>query len=147
MMILGKGKGQNKKGMLGLHALLLIISFILIIANACQIGIIHQHATSYNAEVQIIFYSCSFDLKYFSRIPSGMEKSPGKLLLCRWNYSPTSQSSSSPLLLFWSSLTLTRQSSEHCTIICSSFNSSCQPHECNDHGIYFIRLKCRRSRL
>ena len=44
-------KGQNKKALIGIHACLLLLSFTVVIANACQIGLIHQYATPYDAEV------------------------------------------------------------------------------------------------
>jgi len=49
-MILIAKKGQNKKALIGIHACLLLLSFTVVIANACQIGLIHQYATPYDAE-------------------------------------------------------------------------------------------------
>ena len=53
-MILIAKKGHNKKALLGIHASLLLLSFTVVIANACQIGLIHQYATPYDAEVVIL---------------------------------------------------------------------------------------------
>ena len=50
MLVLGKGKGHNKMAMIGVNAVLLLLSFTLVIANACQIGLIHQYAANYDAE-------------------------------------------------------------------------------------------------
>ena len=50
MIVIAK-KGQNKKALIGIHACLLLLSFTVVIANACQIGLIHQYATPYDAEV------------------------------------------------------------------------------------------------
>ena len=45
-------KGNNpKKALLGVHVSLILLSFTLVITNACQIGMIHQHAPVFNVEV------------------------------------------------------------------------------------------------
>ena len=51
MLVLGKGKGHNKMAMIGVNATLLLLSFTLVITNACQIGLIHQYAANYDEEV------------------------------------------------------------------------------------------------
>ena len=47
-------KGQNKKALIGIHACLLLLSFTVVIANACQIGLIHQYATKSSIDPSII---------------------------------------------------------------------------------------------
>ena len=49
MIVIAK-KG-NKKALLGIHVCILLLSFTLVIANACQLGIIHQYALTYNPQV------------------------------------------------------------------------------------------------
>ena len=45
-------KGSNpKKALLGVHVSLILLSFTLVITNACQIGMIHKHAPVYKIEV------------------------------------------------------------------------------------------------
>ena len=50
MLVISK-KDHNKKALIGVHICLILISFTLVVANACQIGLIHQYATAYSAEV------------------------------------------------------------------------------------------------
>ena len=50
MLVISK-KDHNKKALIGVHICLILISFTLVVANACQIGLIHQYATTYSAEV------------------------------------------------------------------------------------------------
>ena len=45
-------KGNNpKKALLGVHVSLILLSFTLVITNACQIGMIHKHAPVFKVEV------------------------------------------------------------------------------------------------
>ena len=50
LAVLGR-PGHHLKALLGLEASLLLLSLTLTIANGCQLGLIHQYADTYNAEV------------------------------------------------------------------------------------------------
>merc|ERR1711953_1276027 len=41
-------KSESKKALLVMHILLILISFTLIVTNACQLGLIHQYARNFN---------------------------------------------------------------------------------------------------
>lgn len=110
MLVLGKGKGHNKMAMIGVNATLLLLSFTLVITNACQIGLIHQYAANYDEEVSS-FDGCYFPVAFETfRPPNGMVRSHVRLLSLPSNWLETLQSSSSPQLPFSSFLTLIRSS-------------------------------------
>ena len=44
-------KSGSKKALLVMHILLILISFTLIVTNACQLGLIHQYARNFNPKV------------------------------------------------------------------------------------------------
>ena len=52
LAVLGR-PGHHLKALLGLEASLLLLSLTLTIANGCQLGLIHQYADTYNAEVSV----------------------------------------------------------------------------------------------
>ena len=66
MLVLGKGKGHNKMAMIGVNATLLLLSFTLVITNACQIGLIHQYAANYDAEV--IYFGEHFPQRFETNV-------------------------------------------------------------------------------
>ena len=51
MYVLSQKGNCPKKALLGVHMTLILLSFTLVIANSCQIGMIHQHAPVYSVEV------------------------------------------------------------------------------------------------
>ena len=53
LAVLGR-PGHHLKALLGLEASLLLLSLTLTIANGCQLGLIHQYADTYNAEVGVL---------------------------------------------------------------------------------------------
>ena len=44
-------KSGSKKAMLSIHILMILLSFALIVANACQLGLIHQYAENFDPKV------------------------------------------------------------------------------------------------
>ena len=51
MYVLSQKGNNSKKALLGVHVTLILLSFTLVITNACQIGMIHQHAPVFSVEV------------------------------------------------------------------------------------------------
>ena len=41
-------KSGSKKALLSMHILMILLSFTLIVTNACQLGMIHQYAMNFN---------------------------------------------------------------------------------------------------
>ena len=54
MFVLSQKGSSPKKALLGVHVTLILLSLTLVITNACQIGMIHQHAPVYSVEVKRI---------------------------------------------------------------------------------------------
>ena len=52
MYVLSQKGNSPKKALLGVHVTLILLSLTLVITNACQIGMIHQHAPVYSVEVR-----------------------------------------------------------------------------------------------
>ena len=44
-------KSGSKKAQVALHIMMILLSFTLIVTNACQIGLIHQYARNFNPQV------------------------------------------------------------------------------------------------
>ena len=66
MLVLSQKGTSPKKPLLGVHVSLILLSFSLVITNACQIGMIHQHAPVYSVEV--MFYDKMIKTMYIARI-------------------------------------------------------------------------------
>ena len=45
-------KSGSKKALLSFHIIMILLSFTLIVTNACQLGLIHQYAKNFNPKVR-----------------------------------------------------------------------------------------------
>ena len=52
-------KSGSKKTLVSLHVLNILLSFTLIVTNACQLGMIHQYAAEFSTEVRVVMCDMS----------------------------------------------------------------------------------------